>query len=238
MAASAAHLVAWLVGATDLLAAAIDNNAAWCATVCAAHGVRSRHGPTTWHTEPGPPRYYPDVVTLTRDATAAKVAQLVAARPAAGVKDSFAQLALSPHGFRALFDARWLAWLPDDARAPAVRWSEIRTPDALTAWQAAWAAAPEDRGTFPPGLLHGDTRFLALRDGDTIVAGCAVYRSARVVGISNAFGPIDRAAAWAAALAELGDREAVVGYEAPDDAAALVEAGARDLGPLRVWLRP
>jgi len=220
----------------ELLSEAIANNAAWCAAVCEAHGVPSRSGPAIWQTDASPPRYYPDVVTLAPDASTAEVAQAVAGRPYAGVKDSFAQLDLAPFGFRVLFEARWLAWLP--GALPPRRWSTCRTPDALAAWQAAWAAAPEDRGTFPAAMLHGDARFLAMIAGDAVAAGCAVYPTGRVVGMGNAFGPVDPAAAWSAALAELGDRSAVVGYTHPAEAAALVSAGARELGPLRVWLRP
>jgi hypothetical protein len=227
-----------------LLSAAIANNVAWCATVCSAHAVGDRSDSTLWATDATPPRYYPDVITLGRDTPASAVAAIVAGRARASVKDSFARLDLAALDLRVLFDARWLAWIPADGVRPPdpkARWSPIRTAAVLARWEAAWATGPDDRGTFPPVLLERtDVHFLAgWRDGE-ITAAFVAFETGRFVGITNEHGGLDRAgfAAGLSAIGALRGDRPVIGYAADRAASALVNAGATELGRLRVWARP
>jgi hypothetical protein len=225
-----------------LLAAAIANNVAWCAAVCSAHGIGHRAEPTLWSTEAPPPRYYPDVITVDRDAQPGSVAGIIAGRRHASVKDSFARLDLASHGLRVLFEARWLAWLRHggvESADPALQWSAIRTVADLARWEAAWATGPDDRGTFPPTLLQrDDVHFLAgWRDG-AIAAGFVVLETPVMLGVTNEHGGLDAAGLTQglAAIGRLADRP-VVGYAADRGTSALVDAGATELGRLRVWIR-
>ncbi|MFF3209969.1 hypothetical protein ACFYYB_04855 [Streptomyces sp. NPDC002886] len=229
----------------ELLRAAAYNNAAWCAAVCRDGGFTDR----AWSSPRRTPLYYPDAVTLTRDTdTAALLAGIDTGAPGASVKDSFAVLDLAPAGFEVLFGAEWIhrpASAP--AAAPALEWSRISGPAELEAWETAWDGE-ESTGLFHPGLLDAEAEgteeiaFLAGRDaGGRILAGAAVNRTDRVVGISNVFSadgtPDDEA--WTGALtltASLWPGLAVVGYESGDDLDTAVRHGFTAIGPLRVWL--
>lgn len=226
-----------------LLSAAIANSVAWCATVCSAHGVGHRTEPTFWSTDAAPPRSYPDVITLDPEAQVSSVAQAVANRPRASVNDSFARLDLTSHDLRVQFDARWLAWIPDGVRSadPTCQWSVIRTAASLAQWEAARATWPVDRGTFTPALLaRHDLHVLAAWRHGAIIAGFVAFETGRFVGITSEHGRpggAGLAAGLAAIGALVGDRP-VVGHVADGGTSALVDAGATELGRLRVWARP
>lgn len=85
---------------------AVRNNAAWCELVCAEHGLPGRYGERAWTNPRRTLQFYPDAISLTRDATADDVLDGIDAGPGASVKDSFASLDLP--GFRVLFEATWI----------------------------------------------------------------------------------------------------------------------------------
>lgn len=226
----------------ELLHAAAHNNAVWCAAV-------SRDGGFTagaWTSPRRTPPYYPDAVTLTRDADAAAlVAAIDTGAPHASVKDSFAALDLAPAGFEVLFDAQWIhrpAGAPP--AAPALAWSRVADAAELEAWETAWDGE-ESTGLFHPALLTdhaGEIAFFAGRDAaGRILAGAAANRSGEVVGLSNVFtadGARDDEA-WTGALAgvaSLWPGLAVVGYESGDDLDAALRHGFAAIGPLLIWI--
>jgi hypothetical protein len=214
---------------------AVDNNAEWCDAVCAAHDRPTTRDGRLWSCD-GPPRLYPDVVTLDRSTSADDVlAAIGSSRPGRSVKDSFASIDLEPAGFRVLFDARWIWRDPPTAATldrRADRWAAVTTADALGLWREA-ADAP-----VPDALLpRADIVILA---ADGIAAGGVLNRSGDVVGLSNVFCPPgEEDATWTACLAAAAERFPglpVVGYESGDAVEVASRHGFEPIGPLRVWL--
>ncbi|MEU7277367.1 hypothetical protein AB0A69_01010 [Streptomyces sp. NPDC045431] len=237
--------------------AAARNNAEWCDAMCRAHGLPGgTFGDRAWTHPRRTPPYYPDAVTLAPGASDTEIRAMLDAvdrsTPGCSVKDSFAELDLTPHGFEVLFEGQWIhrpAALA--APGPVTRaWEPVETVAELAAWQTAWNGG-DRMDLFRPALLADPaTTVLAGRAGDgRIVAGAVVSRTAAtatatadataattgVVGVSNLFGPD----AWPGCLAAIADRwpgMPVVGYEHGDDLAAALRHGFKATGPLRVWL--
>ena len=229
------------------------NNAEWCDAVCRARGVAGVFTEQLWECAQPTPPYYPNVITLrpssdeSRRELGAAVERVRAnAGDGLSVKDSFADVDLSAHGRRMLFDAQWIgrpSSLPaSEATTSDIEWSRVDTEVELNEWKRAWdeeilATDP----IFDPALL-GDERiaFVAGRRGVAIVAGAIVNRMAGVAGISNVFSPPSEAAAvWTDCLREamrFSPGVPLVGYEAGADLALAVALGFEPLGPLRVWV--
>ncbi|MCC0095032.1 hypothetical protein K7B10_09605 [Streptomyces flavotricini] len=226
----------------ELLRAAVRNNAEWCAAVSGGGAFTA----DAWTSARRTPPYYPDGVTLTREAPAeALLAAMDTGSPGCSVKDSFAALDLAPAGFEVLFGAEWIH-RPANAPAPAaaataLAWTRVADAGELAGWEAAWGGG-EGTGLFHPGLLTPEIAFLAGRSADgRVLAGAAANRTGAVVGLSNVFTadgtPDDEAWAGAlAAVAELWPGLPVVGYESGDDLDTALRHGFTPLGPLRIWL--
>ena len=105
--------------------------------------------------------------------------------PGCSVKDSFADLDLSPHGFTVLFDARWLFRGPVSPRTRArLGWQLITSDDDLE----RWAVAAGLEGIIRPELLSEPTvRVLAVRDEQAVTTGAIINRTGATVGVSNVF---------------------------------------------------
>lgn len=218
----------------DPTAAAVRNNAAWCAAVCRAHGLTTGADAYAWTSPHRTPPYYPDVVTLTPDCTA-DVLDRVDAGPGCSVKDSFGTLDLTGRGFAVVIEATWLYHPPDVADAPADRWRRVTDPAGLAAWTAAWGGGT---GILVPELLAGDDVAVLARVPDgRITAGATVNLAGGAIGVTNLFGDDAWPGAMAAAYRVFG-RHPVVGYEHGSDLDAALAAGCTPLGPLRIWVRP
>ncbi|MFG1696843.1 hypothetical protein [Nonomuraea sp. NPDC049309] len=213
--------------------AAVRDNAAWCDLMCRAHGRPGTFTDMAWTSPVRTPPYYPDAVTRSPLATAGDVLPHIDAGPGASVKDSFATLDLP--GFEVLFEAQWIhRAAPEPA---GTSWQVVE--DAATL--AAWAAACDLPGLFPPSLLTlstaGTTATIVYgRTGDAVTEGAVLTATGGVVGVSNVFGP---ASAWAnvmAMAARLFPGRPLVGYES-DPSTALAH-GFTTTGPLRVLLKP
>jgi hypothetical protein len=189
--------------------------------------------------------FYPNVITLRPEVTAAETAL---ARDRSGryaVKDSFARLDLAAEGLTLLFEAEWITRILPSAGPgePGLSWDSITDAGELGRWETAWARGDSSPGPlFRPELL-ADPRCAILacrRDGD-LVAGIIAYIAAGVTGISNLFGAgLPAGQPWASALqavAALRPRLPIVGYEHGAGLAAARRAGCQVLGPLRVWTR-
>ncbi|GAA2477018.1 hypothetical protein GCM10010393_03830 [Streptomyces gobitricini] len=223
--------------------AAARNNAEWCDTMCRAHGRGAgAFGDRAWTHPRRTPPYYPDAVTLVPDAATHDVLDGIDRRaPGCSVKDGFATLDLTGHGFEPLFDAQWIhrpAAAPVPPLAGAAPWEPVRTAAELAAWETAWSDG-HPMGLFPPVLLADPaTTVLAGRAPDgRIVAGAVVSHSTApdVTGVSNLFGT-DPWPGCLAAITRLRPGTPVVGYEHGDDLTAALRHGFAATGPLRVWV--
>lgn len=221
-----------------LVTAAIENNAAWCAEVCAAYGIRTRTECGIWFTDGRPPRYYPDAITLNPEVTAEQAVARIGDRANASVKDSFATLALAPLGFDLLFAANWIAIGAPSPVAHHPRWPPVTTSGDLQCWHAAHGDADAIRAE----LLDDPNVAIVMGNvGDSGLAGAVAYRSESVVGISNVFtSGSDPVNAWQAVVANVTATFPglpIAGYEHGEDLTAAIAAGFSEIGSLRVWVR-
>jgi hypothetical protein len=229
------------MAADPLLHAAVINNARWCDAVCRSHGYPGQFTGRLWTSVRHALPFYPNVITLSPDATAAEVTDgQNPSRPFA-IKDSFARLDLAPHGLTPLFDATWIA-VPTPAGGEDPSWDAVTDPDELVRWETAWAGDGEVIGLFQPALLDDpDCAVLACRRDGAQVGGAIAYTAGGVTGISNVFkSGIADDPLWAGAvraIAQVRPGLPIVGYERGEDLAAARQAGFTVLGPLRIWAR-
>ncbi len=83
----------------DRVIAAVQNNARSCDIVCQSHGLPTMRSEQLWTAPKGSPPLYPDGATLVPRLPADCVLSQIDIRPGCSVKDSFANLDLSEHGF-------------------------------------------------------------------------------------------------------------------------------------------
>jgi hypothetical protein len=220
------------------------NNAEWCDVVCRSHGARTQFDDDAWTSPTRTPPYYPDAVTLVPDLSVPDLLARVDASSGCSIKDSFASLDLTDHGFRVLFDAQWIVhtgarlW-PEKGGA---RWERVRDRDDFAKWVEAWREADGPTDILRADLLdHDSVAVLAARAGDRVVAGAIFNRSANVVGISNFFADEGvTSTSWSGCLAfarSIFATSTFVGYESGDSLAAVQRDGVEIAGPLRVWIR-
>jgi hypothetical protein len=228
----------------DGRAVAALNIAEWCDVVCRTHGARTRFDGDAWTCPTRTPPYYPDAVTLVPDLSVPGLLARIDTSTGCSIKDSFASLDLTDHGFRVLFDAQWIVHTgaslpPDDGEA---RWEPVRDVDDFDQWVEAWRGADDPADVLRAELLeHDSVVVLAARSGDRLVAGAILNRSANAVGISNFFA-VDgaNATSWSGCLAFARSHFGIsnlVGYESGDRLAAAPRDGFDVAGPVRVWIR-
>ena len=220
--------------------AAVANNAAWCDLVCRNAGLPTVLGPDLWSTPHRSPDAHPDAVTLRPGVPVASVLAALDDSAGASVKDSFADLDLSPHGWTVLFEAQWLTRPAASAAAPGLPW-RIADRDTLPLWLTAHGSA-----VIRPGVLDDpDVRLLLAADTHGPIAVAALNRSGvgahTVVGVSNVQVLRSEPEVVWSELAMLARRELgahrLVGYESGPDLLPPVAVGFEPVGPLRVWVR-
>ena len=113
---------------------AVRNNANWCDLVCRSHRVGTSFRPELWATAERAPQFSPDAVTLQEHAAEQSILHAIAPGSGASVTDSYATLDLGPHGFEALFEARWITHDPSPMQTD---WTVAQTADELAEWTAA-----------------------------------------------------------------------------------------------------
>lgn len=238
---------------TSQLEQAVYNNAIWCNTVCAAHGIPIEFLSHIWLARKPTPRFYPNAVTLSDEVGLAEqmtAIQSLIADPTLtniGVKDSFNVLNLTGLGFTPMFEASWI-WR--DPAQPisrvadrSTRWEIIREPHDLSQWEIAWGNPEKsvERRIFLPSLLTDrNVIFIAAHRDTRIVGGAIGNLTGDVVGLSNLFTTDDEVACWAGSLAVITDTfpgRAIVGYEHGANLEFARTFGFKEIGTLRVWGR-
>jgi hypothetical protein len=224
---------------------AARNNAEWCHIVCQLHGVDGAFAGDAWTSPTRTPALYPDAVTLAPDVSVPQLLSRIDVSPGCSVKDSFASLDLTPHGFRVLFDAEWLV---RDARTPSVTvdappWTAVRDAEAFAGWDRAWRGESGPAGVLAADLIGLDSVLVvAAHDAGRVVAGAILSGGPEVVGISNFFAEPAAAgrASWYGCVA-LATRHfpnaTLVGYESGAAVDLAVTSGFAAVGGLRVWLK-
>lgn len=207
---------------------AAANNARWCDLVCRSHGIptATQHG--LWAAFSRSPEFYPDAVTLLPQVTAVQALRPVQSGRGCTVKDSFATLDLTQHGFTVLFEATWIYRDPvPQSERPT--WRSASTEEEL----ASWTEAAGLDGVIRPDLLRDHSvRFLA---DEQLQAGAITNETGSVVGVSNVFGE-DLAATWRA-VAGLAPARPLVGYERAEALEAATQSGFTPIGPLKIWIQ-
>jgi len=222
---------------------AAANNAEWCDMVCRSHGLEGRFDDDAWTCPTRTPVFYPDAVTLVPRPSVPALLARIDSGPGCSVKDSFATLDLSDHGFGVLFDAHWVV-CTDAEREPETTvppWEVVQKADLLASWEEARDEGPS--GIFRAELLaHDAVAVLCARREERVTAGAVLQRSPTVVGISNFFttdGAVD--AAWSGCITlanSLFPGSTFVGYESGDALDVVRRHGFEPAGALRVWIRP
>jgi hypothetical protein len=227
-------------GAVPVQEAAL-NNAEWCDAFCRTHGIAGRFDAAAWSSAERTPPFYPDAVTLVSGCSAESLVSRVDASRGCSIKDSFADLDLSPSGFEVLFTAEWLCQDETRGRRPSKGWLAVAGAEELERWEAAWGEAPLPRPFFRRELL-ADTRIkiLARSDGRRLRAGAIANRSRSVIGLTNVFDVEgDLESVWsdgASAAQAVWGRMPVVGYDAGESLDAAHRAGFETIGSLAVWV--
>jgi hypothetical protein len=219
--------------------AAAENNAWWCDAVCRSHGLATRFIDGLWVAPEGSPQFYPDVVTIRPDVSAADVMTHLPSA-ADSVKDSFACVDLDAEGFGVLFDACWLVHRSPHSMGTELAWTAVESVGELVEWVTAAAL---------DGIIRADLLadpsiriFAARRSHDApIEAGAIANVTEQVVGLSNVFSEDeDTHVVWndlPGVVATWFPGHAIVGYEVRDALAAAIASGFTPLDPLRVWHR-
>jgi hypothetical protein len=226
-----------------LLLAAIEDNIAWCSSICASHHSEERNLESAWvNLAPSPP-FYPNIITRRPNAEA-DVVRLVndirqnGASGAWGIKDSFHDLDLAGLGFSPVIEGQWFGVEPAVQSGRCERdWDIVRNPEELSLWEKAWDNVAQVH-IFKDALLEdARIRFWVLRHDTEISAGCISFSSGSVTGLSNWFSRSGVTVFDLGILhpvAEIACREPIVFWASEDDAAFQKE-GFKPLGALRVW---
>ncbi len=248
----------------ERLSRAAANNAQWCRTVCAAHGMASTFFDDYWLLAAGSTLpLYPNLVTLREDGTDAQL-ECIEQHHRSGfspwsVKDSFNRLDLRPMGFDVLIDAEWFVGQPDahtQAGGPGagveagengggehVTSQRVGSAAELRAWETAWAQRPRDwslgDGVFPPALLRDERIAFVFTSGDAgIRAGLVANCHAGVVGLSNAFARSGQVSDLVGCLRQataLWSGLPLVGYGTGAELEGLERLGFERTGRCRIW---
>jgi hypothetical protein len=219
------------------------NNAHWCDLVTRSHGGAGEFSGAAWTSPVRTPMFYPDAVTLSPDTTLPELLVRIDGSAGCTIKDSFAVLDGTAHGFRVLFEAEWIARAPVPEPAPAAaNWVRITGGADLAQWEDAWREENGPHGLFLTPLLDSASVAMVARQVDGVItAGAVLTHAAEAVGVSNLFIRTgDGEEAWSGTLALAGSLFPgcpIVGYEADSMLSVALRQDFDLVGPLRVWIR-
>jgi hypothetical protein len=227
-----------------LLLAAIEDNIAWCSTICASHHSAERNSKSAWSNLAPSPPFYPNIITRRRNSQA-EIAGLVKnirqrGMPRAwAVKDSFHDLDLPDLGFSPVVEGQWFGveraahW-----GRPEHDWEIVRHPQDLSLWEAAWDESAHRRIFKDVLLSDARIRFWMLRHDDEVVAGFISSSSGVVTSLSNWFSKLAESVfdlGITHPIAETALGGSIVFWASGNDP-AFSNTGFRPLGALRVWM--
>ncbi|WP_336785177.1 hypothetical protein [Paenibacillus sp. MMO-177] len=222
---------------SEKLDAAVLNNIVWCGIVCETHGIAATSRKHIWKTTSKSPPYYPDVITSSRHVTVDEVIDIIANKETTGIKDSFANLDLSPFDFEVLFTADWIYHAPV-ASLESIQpgWCHVTTEHEL----ADWTSAHGLENVIKPELLERRDVKIYLKKNKDEVSGFIANLGANAIGISNVFSSANIENTWSD-IHNIVSLDfpglPMVGYESGTDLTAALKSGWTTVGPLRVWVR-
>lgn len=222
---------------SEKVVTAILNNIVWCGIVCETHGITATSSKHIWRTTAKAPTFYPDMITSNRCVTIDEVIDIIGNKDISSIKDSFANLDMSPFDFGRLFTAEWIYHAPvADLEPVQPGWCHVTTEKDL----ADWTSVHGSENVIRPELLeHPDVNiYLNKKKGE--VAGFIASLGANAVGISNVFSSVNSDNVWSdihKIVAFDFPGLPMVGYERGDGLTAALQSGWTTVGSLNVWVR-
>lgn len=220
-----------------------ENNAHWCDLMVRSHLGEGVFSDDAWTSPTRTPSLFPDAVSLRPSPDVARLLSRIDASPGCTIKDSFAALDLSAHGFAVLLEAQWITWSASPGRPPSLPpgTTRITEPLALRLWENQWCAGDGPKGLFRADLLLSrDVAVIGCMERDSVVAGGIISRSAHSIGISNVFtrkgNPLGTWSALRQSAGAIFPGLPLIGYEQGEDLVVAQASGFRAVGPLKVWI--
>ncbi|AZB44015.1 hypothetical protein CEF21_17780 [Bacillus sp. FJAT-42376] len=222
----------------SFLSKAILNNIDWCRIVSESHGAIAASADSVWGLYSKAPDFYPEIISFCRDADLAEVNDFIKKGHVSSMKDSYADLNLSPLGFEILFEAEWIYQEPAAHRvALQSGWKVIATEHDLQKWTLTNGL----ENVIKPGLLKNKDVKIFMHETNDEISGFIANRSHDVVGISNVLSPKTADGRIWGEIPGLAAAEfpglPMAGYEHDDDLIQAQLSGWKSLGPVRIWLK-
>jgi hypothetical protein len=230
---------------------AIQNNNDLYEAVFSQWDIPFQSNDEIWYSFEEVPPLYSNLVTRSPewrpDATFTKIDNASSARQQDwSIKDSFAVLDLSEHGFAKLFEAKWIHLQLSDFRPLSIThpliYKILANEEELSTWRLAWDVDEQiGINIFSPRLLNNPrVKFIAGYRKEKLICGCMVNESNSILGISNFYSPARELTYWSDMLGFIFgcfDNKEIVGYERYDLVNQLETIGFRSLGNLAVWIK-
>ncbi|PKR85265.1 hypothetical protein [Heyndrickxia camelliae] len=221
-----------------LLNKAVLNNIAWCRLVCHTHGIDCVWRGNLWGMHKEAPSFYPEVITANMDTTMAELEYFIKNGNVRSVKDSYANLNLSPLGFKKFFDAEWIFHPPVTGMdAPQTNWRAITSQQDLVEWTSQSGLAD----VIKPDLLENESIKIYSIVGDEGISGFIINLDEGIVGVSNVFSIRKYDENLWSEIPRVVSTEYpgmfIVGYEHGEDLHFALKNSWESLGSLRVWGR-
>lgn len=214
------------------------NNIVWCGMVCEMHGAAAVSRGNLWGLLSAAPKFYPDIITSSRNATAQEVNDFIGNREIFSIKDSYANLALQPFGFKILFEAEWIYHAPvSKIEGMRQEWRVIKTDEELMKWISANGL----ENVIKSDILRRKDAEIFMREEKDKLSGFIANLGAGAVGVSNVFSKDDSyERLWPDIVQIVSNRFPglpMVGYEHGEGLKAALTSGWESAGPLRIWIK-
>lgn len=217
---------------------AVLNNIAWCQIVCVTHGIVGVSKENIWGLHSKAPTFYPEVITSNKYATIEEIKYFIENGKVSSIKDSYANLDLTPLDFDILFEAEWMVHAPVfDFDPIPTNWRIVSTEKDLKKWTDASGLENVIKSEL---LKQQDVKIFICETKDGI-SGFIANLSEDVVGISNVFSMgYEEKKLWRD-IPKIISREfpelSMVGYEHNSSLIVAKSSGWKAIGPLRVWIK-